>query len=1022
MPAMRSVATVRPVTFIGALLLSTAFTAPAFAQIETVVVTAERKAEDIQSVPIAVTAFGAADLASHQILQPKDLQFATPSVTYTKTNFTGTNFQIRGIGTQVISGDAEGGIAFNVNDVYYEAAGVDSGLYYDLERVEVLRGPQSTLYGRGATGGAVNVFTAKPHLDEFSASVEGNYGNYDGSEIKGMVNVPIINDELGVRLAADWVRHDGFSTNVNPGVTDHHPDSRDEWSGRASVRWQPWDGTTIDIVADHGDENDTRMRGEKQLCHFDPTGVLGCLPDAVASQPVNLNATFFNIPVSRQATVGAFGAAPPAGIGPAFAAALGLFDLSQPYVAPAGAVPSDPRTINSDFTPFTKGRSNSISAEWKQTITDWLDATLVGGYADGHLVNQESYINQPGANFDPVTLATSKAVFDGVLAQLGTTFGQPNYANPATGPYAFVFAHPGQLPTSNFNNLGIIGGSINRYTSNEFAYDQSNGNNVQKSLELRLETKLDGPLNFAAGVYYLNENAHGDYYVGSNTLDYGQTLFGGIGGAQLFGTPLQNLCISPANGNGCIYGTPWYDNDTERSFVESKSVYGEGYWDIVPDELKLTVGARYTEDRKQYVGRITIFNGFVPNGTTDREAAMAQLVSFGLVDFDAARPGNQNFEETTSKFDKLTGRVVLNWTPKLDWSDQTTVYASYSKGYKAGGANPGIQPNNLTGIPAFYAPESIDAYEIGTKNTFFDSTLQANLTAWYYNYAKYQISEILANTSVNANTNAFLNGVEGEFVWAPPQVPGLQFNLNTSWTETKLGQGGQIDPRNPTGGLPNALLIKDGTLSSTNAQNCVLYYSGSNFASDFATLSALSGGIFFAPPGGTSALAGAGVQHAAFGICTPSVLNGALAPALAFTNFSTQGTTASQQLAGAAVNLQGNQLANTPPWSLSFGMQYGTDVGAGYTFVGRFDYYWQAAMWGRIFNDPADRIRNFGTANLQFTLNSPDDTWYAQIYGRNIFNSTNQTGEYLTSSSSGLYTGAFYGDPRIIGGAIGVHF
>ncbi len=103
-------------------------------------------------------------------------------------------------------------------------------------------------------------------------------------------------------------------------------------------------------------------------------------------------------------------------------------------------------------------------------------------------------------------------------------------------------------------------------------------------------------------------------------------------------------------------------------------------------------------------------------------------------------------------------------------------------------------------------------------------------------------------------------------------------------------------------------------------------------------------------------------------------------------------------------------------------MQYGTDVGAGYTFVGRFDYYWQAAMWGRIFNDPADRIRNFGTANLQFTLNSPDDTWYAQIYGRNIFNSTNQTGEYLTSSSSGLYTGAFYGDPRIIGGAIGVHF
>ncbi len=131
MPAKRSLGTKQSLTFIGALLVTTAFTVPAFAQIETVVVTAEKRAEDIQSVPIAVTAYTAQDLAAHQVNQFKDIQFSTPNVYYSKTNFTSSNFQIRGIGTQVISGDAESGIAFNIDDVFYEAAPVDSGQFYE---------------------------------------------------------------------------------------------------------------------------------------------------------------------------------------------------------------------------------------------------------------------------------------------------------------------------------------------------------------------------------------------------------------------------------------------------------------------------------------------------------------------------------------------------------------------------------------------------------------------------------------------------------------------------------------------------------------------------------------------------------------------------------------------------------------------------------------------------------------------------------------------------------------------------
>ena len=202
MSAKRSLGTTQSLTFIGALLVTTAFTVPAFAQIETVVVTAEKKAEDIQTTPIAVTAYSAQDLAAHQVNGFKDIQFSTPNVTYTKANFTGTNFQIRGIGTQVISGDAESGIAFNIDDVYYANAPVDSGQFYDhaiASKSCAARRARCMAAARPAARSTCSPPSRK--LDAFAASIDASYGTYDTSEVKGMVNMPIVTDELGVRVA-----------------------------------------------------------------------------------------------------------------------------------------------------------------------------------------------------------------------------------------------------------------------------------------------------------------------------------------------------------------------------------------------------------------------------------------------------------------------------------------------------------------------------------------------------------------------------------------------------------------------------------------------------------------------------------------------------------------------------------------------------------------------------------------------------------------------------------------------------
>jgi outer membrane receptor protein involved in Fe transport len=1050
MSAKRSLGTKQSLTLLGALLVTTAFTVPAYAQIETVIVTAQKKAEDIQSVPIAVTAYSAQDLAAHQVNGFKDIQFSTPNVSYTKANFTGTNFQIRGIGTQVISGDAESGIAFNIDDVYYANAPVDSGQFYDIERVEVLRGPQSTLYGRGATGGAVNIFSAKPKLDAFAASIDASYGSYDSAEIKGMVNMPIITDELAVRIAGDWVRHDGYATNLDAAAGDRHPDSRDQWSGRALVRWQPTQDTTVDLIYSHANEDDTRMRGEKQLCHTDPMGVLGCLPDKLDNGPVNPNSTFFNIPVSKQAMRGAFQDIFN-GFGFGDAGNLGLFDLNQAYVPPAGAVPGNPRDINSDFTPTLSSKSNSITGEVKQKINNWLDATFVGGYADGSVLSQESYTNSPGANFNPTLYGTSLATFAGVLGAYETylPFVGSGYSNTSTGPYAFIFSHPGELPTSAFTNNGIVGGSINRYTSNPFAYDQSNGSSKQMSADLRFNTNFDGPLNFMLAGYYLSVRQWGDYYIGANTLDYGQTLFGALVPpavtAQLLGlgAPVP-AWMQQCDQKGCIYGSPYYDNRTQRSSIESKAIYGEAYWDAIPDTLKVTLGLRGTEDHKENSGRITIFNGYEHIGSTNNDAALAQCYSedqnngTGLSttcgDFDGGKSGNQLFQDTARTFDKITGRLVVDYNPHWTLTDQTFLYASYSRGYKAGGSNPGVQPGNLGGVPATYEPESIDAYEIGAKNTLLDGRLQANLTAWYYNYGGYQISSIIANTSVNTNIKAFLGGLEGEFLWAPDDH--WQFNLNADWTQSRIGNTAQIDTRNPGGGLDYALVVKDGTLSATNAQNCVLYHNdpgAGSFAADFAALSAFTGGTFYTPsgvPGGTSALAQYGIPNAAYGLCSLSVLvakGAATYDAATDTyhlpgHFSSRDAASGGTLTGVPVNIQGNQLANTPPYSISLGVQYSTPVGTGYNLVSRVDYYWQANMWGRIFNGPADAIPSYGVMNALITLNAPDNAWYVQGYAKNLLGGSHVTGQYLTSSSSGLWTGVFYGDPRVVGITVGARF
>ncbi len=641
------------------------------------------------------------------------------------------------------------------------------------------------------------------------------------------------------------------------------------------------------------------------------------------------------------------------------------------------------------------------------------------GYDRNSYFSQESYNNIPGFPFATSNLgALSCAAAVGALPPSFTPTPNINCAQSALLPtiesfavssgfsptqaaaYAANFAPfvsvPGQLPEiRHVGNLGLTGGNFS-FTPALTAMDQSNGSSSEYSGEMRFATSFTGPLNAMLGLYYLHTSTVGDYYVTSPTLDYPSIVLGSIAG----------LADPACQATGCIFGPGYYRNFGQSNDLTSRSVFGEVYYDANTDLVKNTRGLRYTDDQKDSTDRIELFNGLIPIGTTS-ESFLPTTPGGGAANpcVSATNPVGCPDIAVKQNFDAWTGRFVADWTPKLDFTDQTLIYASYSTGYKAGGANPGIEPGNTSGVPSTYNPENIVSYELGTKNMILGNTLQANGDVYYYNYKGLQVSAIIDNTSVNDNVSAHVWGAEGNFLWQA--TDRLQFGVNVAHEESSIQNTSLLDPANPTGGNQHTLLVKDDSISATTGENCVFYFSGA-----FPGLPA----GFVAPAGGVHALASQGIQNVAFGSC--SMTNAQILAA----GYSLPNAALGQSNQGQAVSLNGNELQNTPQLSIGASAQYVQPLPGDYSLTARVDVHWQTHFWTRIFEDGADFVGNEEVTNVSLQLNPPDDVWYAQVYGKNLFNENNITGSYLASPTSGLYTNAFYGDPRTYGVELGVKF
>ncbi|MEL7199589.1 MAG: TonB-dependent receptor [Pseudomonadota bacterium] len=251
--------------YAAGLMACTTFTVPAFAQDadgleapavddNVIIVTATRRAQDVQDIPLAVTAVGPAQLERQGINEIRDVTAVAPSFSSTtaQTAAGSVVLRIRGVGTTSNNIGFESAVGIFVDGAYQSRPGVALGEFVDIERVEVLRGPQGTLFGRNTSAGALNITNKRPDLDEFGGFANATYGRFDEIGVQGAVNVPIVEDTLALRLTGAYRQRDGSLTVVDAAGNEiGDTNDIDRYLVRGQIGWETDTGFKGRIIADY---------------------------------------------------------------------------------------------------------------------------------------------------------------------------------------------------------------------------------------------------------------------------------------------------------------------------------------------------------------------------------------------------------------------------------------------------------------------------------------------------------------------------------------------------------------------------------------------------------------------------------------------------------------------------------------------------------------------------------------------------------------------------------------------------
>jgi iron complex outermembrane receptor protein len=241
----------------------------ATAALEEIVVTAERRAQSQQDVPLAITTISGDAVSASGITEIRDIALKTPNLTVTQFNIAEPQLFLRGIGSTNDSAGSDPTVSLFIDDVYIARSGAGTSDLYDLDRIEILRGPQGTLYGRNVTGGAISMITKKPSQD-FEAKVSATVGDYGLSVLRAYANGPL-SENLAGKVTLSKRDRDGYAKNIKNG---QELDDADNLSGRGQLLWTASDATEVMVGLDFSsDDNNGSCRDQTKFDALDqPAG------------------------------------------------------------------------------------------------------------------------------------------------------------------------------------------------------------------------------------------------------------------------------------------------------------------------------------------------------------------------------------------------------------------------------------------------------------------------------------------------------------------------------------------------------------------------------------------------------------------------------------------------------------------------------------------------------------------------------------------------------------------------------
>ena len=641
-----------------------------------IVVVAQGRAQLLADVPVAVSAVSAETLANSGANDIRQLNQVAPSLLVSSTGSEANgSARIRGIGTVGDNPGLESSVAVFIDGVYRSRSGIGLNELGEIERVEVLRGPQGTLGGRNASAGMISIISKRPDFD-FGANVEATYGNYDFLRLAGSITGPL-SETLAGRIDGVYVRRDGFYTDPqnNTDVND-----RNRYFVRGQLLWEPTDALSFRLIGDY------TSRDEK------------CCGAIYVDNTVNEFIGNLNNPSTPLAPLQANGNN----------IINVLRDLGQPL---AGFSPGYDRTLY-----VSPGRSYA-------------------GETTDYGVSLEVNWDLGGANLTSIT-------------------GYRDYKS-------------GQGSDTDYGRVDIL-----FRTPSDDAFRQFQ----TFSQELRLQGEaFGGTLDWLVGAYFADE----DLTVQDNLrfgTQYGRfatcRIISGGGLAGLY-SPTSPGCVVPgvgpatlaaATGGGqtgtdIANGFALLDTLNNRGSTTDRYFQNSRNWALfthniinITDTLDVTLGLRYTNERKRFNATFgndntvcTALQGSLtddlvsPNATA--RALAGALIGLGCQGNSTAELNGVSIRDNRSE-DEFTGTAILSWRP----TDDLMVYASYSRGYKAGGFNLDRSALKapiavINGVPTStfaaaggaqslvgnlqFDPELVDAYELGAKY----STRQFSLSA-----------------------------------------------------------------------------------------------------------------------------------------------------------------------------------------------------------------------------------------------------------------------------------------------------